>query len=155
MSALLDGFDKALGLIYFLLGIEQGFLVFPAHLILVLFVGFYHVGEGRRYGQLWHIASVECECNGSVIGCIYDEVGVDLLHVSSVSLAKRCARFRIQLAYLVLECLQLGFVEFQSRLDFIPMFLGKFVEIILEYFLHGFAQHSLRQSFYLQQQAFL
>lgn len=45
MSSLLDGFDESLCLVHLFLGVEQGFLVAPAHLVFMLPVGVNHVGE--------------------------------------------------------------------------------------------------------------
>ena len=39
MSSLLDGFDESLCLVHLFLGVEQGFLVAPAHLVFMLPVG--------------------------------------------------------------------------------------------------------------------
>ena len=102
-----------------------------------------------------NIATVQRECNRSVVIGVDDEVGGNLLHVSSLCFAHRCARFRVQLSDFCLQGFYLCIVQFQSCLDLVPMFLGKLVKIVGKHLFHRLAEHTSRQSLNLQQEAFL
>lgn len=76
MLSLPDSLDESLCLIHLFLGVEQGFLVGSAHLVLVIAVLLYHIGEGWGYGEFRNVTAVQAEGDGAVVVGIYDEVGV-------------------------------------------------------------------------------
>ena len=150
MLPLPDCLDESLCLIHLFLGVEQGLLVGSAHLVLVIAVLLYHIGEGWRYGELRNVTAVQTEGDGAVIVGIYDEVGGDLLNVSTLGFSHRRTRFRVKLPDFPLQCIQLGIIEFQSSLDLIPMLLGKFIEVVGEHLFHGLAEYASWHPLYLE-----
>ena len=93
---LLHGVDESLCPFHFLLGIEQRLLVASRHRRLVCLVALEQFGERGRDIQVWHMAAVDGECHGAVVGGIHYEVWRYLLHVSAFGLAERCPRLGIQ-----------------------------------------------------------
>ena len=87
MSALFNGIDEPLRLVYFLFGVQQRFLFLPVHVLLVVLVGVYHVGKRWRDGQLWNFSLVQCERYVVVVIHVDDKVGRDLLDVPAHGLA--------------------------------------------------------------------
>lgn len=96
VAALLHGLNIALCLLYLLLGIEQGFLLLPVHVLPVVAVGVDHVGERRRYLQVGNASVVDGECDMAVVVGVDDEVGCDLLQAASLGLSERGAGLGIE-----------------------------------------------------------
>ena len=155
MAALPHGLDITLCLVHFLLGIEQGFLLFSVHVLLVRAVGVYHLRERGGDAQVRDASAVEGERHVAVIIGVHNEVGGYLLQAASFCLAKGCPRLGIELSYLFMDNRRLLGREAHRLGYLVPMLLDEVVEMMADDLFHEALEFAFRPSGNLQEQALL
>ena len=152
---MLHGFDEALRLGYLLLRILQGFLVGTRHALLVRAVGVNHLGKRIADFQVRHVAIVNLEGHRAVVVGVYDEVGRHLVLSHSHRVAHRRPRFRRQLGQFPEQRCALEVGQLHGSTDFVPVFLGEFVEMVLDHGRHEVLEPACGTSLNLKEQTFL
>ena len=98
MLALADGSDKVLGSIDLSLCIKQGLLHLTTHVFLVGLILAECIDKRLRYRELRNIAMIKHEGHSTIIVCLDDKVGRNLLHGASHRLTHGRSWLGIQFA---------------------------------------------------------
>ena len=98
MAALSDCLYESARPVHLAFCVEQCLLFLAVHALLVVAVGVHHIGERARHEQFRYVSLIQGERYGAVVGRVNDEVGRNLLRVSSQCLTHRGPRLRVQLA---------------------------------------------------------
>ena len=87
---------------------------------------FHHLGEITAHTQFRNVSVVQSQIDGTVVVCIYNEVGDDLLHVPADGFTQRGTRTRIEFADLFDSLFKSIFFQSEFLLYLVPMLTGKF-----------------------------
>ena len=123
---MLHGINKALCCIHLLLQEHHGFFRLFRLVSPVFGMLFHHLGEITAHTQFRNVPVVQSQIDGTVIVCIYNEVGDDLLHVPADGFTQRGTRTRIEFADLFDSLFKSIFFQSEFLLYLVPMLTGKF-----------------------------